>query len=82
MSLLCPAGELQQARQQAERFLEQAQEGGWLDSNGRPLRLWACQVLWKIYTLLGDALLADKDHDTAMTLFHQSYSMAKLCEYR
>ncbi|XP_037537520.1 tetratricopeptide repeat protein 29, partial [Nematolebias whitei] len=75
-------GELQQARQLAEQFLEQAKEGRWLDSNGRPLRFWACQVLWKIYTLLGDALLTDKDYDTAMTLFHQSYSMAKLCEYR
>ncbi|XP_024866939.1 tetratricopeptide repeat protein 29 isoform X3 [Kryptolebias marmoratus] len=75
-------GDLKRARQQAELFLKQAEEGGWLDSDGRPLRLWASRRLGKIYTLLGEALLADRDYDSAAALLHQGYDMAKQCEDR
>uniref|UniRef100_G3Q418 Tetratricopeptide repeat protein 29 n=1 Tax=Gasterosteus aculeatus aculeatus TaxID=481459 RepID=G3Q418_GASAC len=42
-------GELQQARQQAERCVRQADEGGW------PLRLEARRTLWRVCSRLADA---------------------------
>ncbi|KAK2863277.1 hypothetical protein Q5P01_002810 [Channa striata] len=68
--------ELEQARQQAEMCLKQAEDGGWLDSAGQPLRLRARQLLGKIYTQLADALLAASNYKEALTLFHKGYSVA------
>lgn len=54
----------------------QAEEGGWLDSDGRPLRLWACRELGKTYSLLGEAMLAARDYDAAKKLLQQGSRMA------
>lgn len=80
--LLNPAGDLEQARQHAEVCLRQAEDGGWLDSAGRSLRLRACQVLWRIYTQLADAPLSAANYNKALTLLHKSYSMAAECRWR
>ncbi|KAM4536603.1 tetratricopeptide repeat protein 29 isoform 2-T2 [Odontesthes bonariensis] len=72
--------DLEQARQQAELCLKQAEDGGWLDSSGLSLRLRACQVLGKIYIWLADAPLAAADYDKALKLLHKGYSMATECE--
>ncbi|XP_044040013.1 LOW QUALITY PROTEIN: tetratricopeptide repeat protein 29 [Siniperca chuatsi] len=69
-------GELEQARQQAELCIKQTEDGSWLDSAGRPLRLRARQALWKIYSRLADALLDTADYNEALTLLHKGYSMA------
>ncbi len=73
---LDPAGELEQARQQAELCIKHAEDGGWLDSAGRPLRLRARQALWRIYSRLADAPL---DYNEALMLLHKGYSMATEC---
>lgn len=78
---LGPAGELEQAKQQAELCIQQAEAGGWMDSAGRPLRLRARQTLWRIYSRLADAPLDAKDYDEALTLLHEGYSMAIECMY-
>ncbi|XP_070849856.1 tetratricopeptide repeat protein 29 [Chaetodon trifascialis] len=69
-------GELEQARQQAELCVQQAEDGGWLDSAGRPLRLRARQALWRIYSRLADAPLDAADYSEALTLLHKGHSMA------
>uniref|UniRef100_A0A3Q2U5L0 Tetratricopeptide repeat protein 29 n=1 Tax=Fundulus heteroclitus TaxID=8078 RepID=A0A3Q2U5L0_FUNHE len=69
-------GDPEEARQQAEMGLKQAEQGGWLDSDGRPLRLWACRELAKSCSLLGEAFHAEKDFDTAKKLLQYGSKMA------
>lgn len=76
-----PAGELEQARQQAEQCMQQAGHGGWLDSAGRPLRLRARKALWRIYSRLADAPLDAADYSEALRLLHEGYNMATECTY-
>uniref|UniRef100_A0A8C4EAD0 Tetratricopeptide repeat protein 29 n=1 Tax=Dicentrarchus labrax TaxID=13489 RepID=A0A8C4EAD0_DICLA len=69
-------GELDQARQQAELCIKQAEDGGWLALNGRPLRLRARQAMSGIYSRLADAPLNAGDYSKALTLLHKGYIMA------
>ncbi|KAL7375423.1 hypothetical protein ABVT39_017089 [Epinephelus coioides] len=69
--------ELEQAKQQAELCMQQADGAGWLDSAGLPLRLRARKILWRIYSRLADAPLEAADHREALKLLHKGYSMAK-----
>ncbi|XP_026200277.1 tetratricopeptide repeat protein 29 [Anabas testudineus] len=69
-------GDLEQARQQADACLIHAEDGGWLDSAGRPLRLRARQALWRIYSRLADAPLAASNYNMALTLLHKGHIMA------
>ncbi|KAM6909416.1 tetratricopeptide repeat protein 29 [Xenentodon cancila] len=75
-------GNLEQTRQEAELYLKQTEEGGWLDSDGRPLRLQACRGLGRIYSWLADAPPADTDHSVALTLLNKAYSLAKESEHK
>ncbi|XP_019951335.2 tetratricopeptide repeat protein 29 isoform X1 [Paralichthys olivaceus] len=72
-------GELEEAKQQAELCLRQADDGGWLDLSGRPLRLRAYQALWKIYDKLAAAPLIAADYSEALELLHRGYIMATEC---
>ncbi|XP_063324765.1 tetratricopeptide repeat protein 29 [Pelmatolapia mariae] len=74
-------GELEEARQQGELCREQAEDGGWLDSDGRPLKLRACRDLWKIYRELAEVPLAAEDHKKALTLLHEGNSRAVECRW-
>lgn len=76
-----PAGELERASQQAELCLKRAEDDGWLDSAGRPLRLRARRALWRIYSQLAEAPLDSADYNEALTLLHKGYSMAAECRY-
>ncbi|XP_070786033.1 tetratricopeptide repeat protein 29 isoform X2 [Enoplosus armatus] len=69
-------GELEQARQQAELCIKYAEDGGWLDSAGRPLRIRARKALWRIYSQLVDAPLDAADYNEALALLHKGYSIA------
>ncbi|CAG5929435.1 unnamed protein product [Menidia menidia] len=73
-------GDLEQARQQGELCLRQAEDGGWLDSSGVSLKLRACLVLGKTYGWLADAQLAASDCDKALKLLHKGHSMSKECD--
>lgn len=75
------SGELEEARQQGELCRKQAEDGGWLDSDGRPLKLRACRDLWKIYRELAEAPLAAEDHKKAQTLLHEGNSRASECRW-
>ncbi|KAF0028984.1 hypothetical protein F2P81_018089 [Scophthalmus maximus] len=69
-------GELEEARQQAELCIRQAEDGGWLDLSGRPLRLRARQTLWRIYDQLAVAPMDAANYSEALELLHKGYSMA------
>ncbi|XP_076019352.1 tetratricopeptide repeat protein 29 [Genypterus blacodes] len=73
-------GALEEARQQAELCVQQAEDVSWLDSSGRPLRLRACQTLWRIYSQLADTLLVTEDFREALTLLQKGLHMAKEAE--
>ncbi|KAM6960347.1 tetratricopeptide repeat protein 29 [Tautogolabrus adspersus] len=78
--LYLQTGDLEQAKQQAELCIQQAEEGGWLDSGGRPLRLWGRVAMWRIYGRMADPLLDAEDYDEALTLLHKGYNMATASE--
>ncbi|XP_074480052.1 tetratricopeptide repeat protein 29 isoform X1 [Sebastes fasciatus] len=69
-------GELEEARQQAERCIRQADGGSWLDSDGQLLRLRARKALCMIYSRLADAPLDAADYNNALRLLHKGYSIA------
>lgn len=73
----CLSGALEEARQQAELCVQQAEDGGWLDSSGQSLRLRACRTLWRIYSRLADAQLVTEDYSEALTLLQMGHRMAK-----
>ncbi|XP_038123132.1 tetratricopeptide repeat protein 29 [Cyprinodon tularosa] len=68
-------GDLEESRLQAEKSLEQAEEGGWLDSDGRPMKLWASTHLGRIYCLLADASLAAANYNTAKRLLDRGFKV-------
>ncbi|XP_034424803.1 tetratricopeptide repeat protein 29 [Hippoglossus hippoglossus] len=69
-------GELEEAKQQAELCVRQAEDGGWLDLSGRPLRLRACETLWRIYDTLAAAPLIAANYTEALELLNKGYIMA------
>ncbi|XP_040887605.1 tetratricopeptide repeat protein 29 isoform X2 [Toxotes jaculatrix] len=69
-------GDLEEARHQAELCLKQAEDGGWLDSTGRPLRLRGRQALWRIYNQLAEVSLDAANYSEALELLHKGHSMA------
>lgn len=73
------AGELNQARQQAELCLEKTADSDWLDTAGQPLKLRARQALWRIYSQLADILLDAADYNEAQTILHKGHCMATEC---
>lgn len=77
--MLCTAGELEQAKLQAELCIEQATESGLLDVTGRPLRFRAYKTLWQIHSRLADISLEAEDYSEALTLLLEGYNMATEC---
>ncbi|KAI3376058.1 hypothetical protein L3Q82_016587, partial [Scortum barcoo] len=69
-------GELDQARQQAELCIRHAEDGGWLDLAGRPLKLQARRALWRIYSRLSDAPLDAANYSEALELLHKGHGFA------
>ncbi|KAM7376960.1 hypothetical protein PAMA_013645 [Pampus argenteus] len=69
-------GDLEEAKEQAEQCIKLAEDAGWLDLSGRPLRLRARQLLWRIFNRMADTPLAATDYSEALTLLHKGYSMA------
>ncbi|XP_071315666.1 tetratricopeptide repeat protein 29 [Trachinotus anak] len=69
-------GELQEAMHQAELCVRQAEDGSWLDSSGRPLRLRGRQTLWGIYNQLADAPLDAANYEEALKLLHKAHKIA------
>uniref|UniRef100_UPI0037E85A2D tetratricopeptide repeat protein 29 n=1 Tax=Semicossyphus pulcher TaxID=241346 RepID=UPI0037E85A2D len=69
-------GKLQQAKQQAELCMLQAENRVWLDSDGHPLKLRVRKTLWRICSRMADLLLDAEDYKEALSLLRRGHSMA------
>uniref|UniRef100_A0A670YSG3 Tetratricopeptide repeat protein 29 n=1 Tax=Pseudonaja textilis TaxID=8673 RepID=A0A670YSG3_PSETE len=49
----------------------------WKDNTGRNLNSLACEHLWRIYTLLADKMLANKEHQEAIRTLTKALKMAE-----
>ncbi|XP_042326640.1 tetratricopeptide repeat protein 29 isoform X2 [Sceloporus undulatus] len=49
----------------------------WKDDTGRTFNTLACEHLWRIYTLLADKMLANKEHKQAIKTLIKAFEMAK-----
>ncbi|XP_074555354.1 tetratricopeptide repeat protein 29 [Halichoeres trimaculatus] len=74
--LYLQTGELERAEQQAELCIQQAEDRGWLDSDGLPLRTRGLKALWRIYSRMADLLVDAEEYSQALELLHKGRSMA------
>nr|XP_060632184.1 tetratricopeptide repeat protein 29 [Anolis sagrei ordinatus] len=49
----------------------------WKDDTGRTFNSLACEHLWRIYTLLADKMLGNKEHQQAIKILIKALEMAK-----
>ncbi|KAJ7326906.1 hypothetical protein JRQ81_016665 [Phrynocephalus forsythii] len=52
----------------------------WKDDTGRTYNTVACEHLWRIYTLLADKMLGNKEHQQAIRTLIKAFEMAKEAE--
>ncbi|XP_034532575.1 tetratricopeptide repeat protein 29 isoform X2 [Notolabrus celidotus] len=78
--LYLQTGDLERAQQQAELCIQQAVDGGFLDSDGQSLKLRGCKVLWRIYSGMADSLVDAEEYNEALTLLHRGFNTAAACE--
>ncbi|XP_039194942.1 tetratricopeptide repeat protein 29 isoform X4 [Crotalus tigris] len=52
----------------------------WKDDTGRNFNSLACEHLWRIYTLLADKMLANKEHQEAIRILTKALKMAEEAE--
>ncbi|XP_064201428.1 tetratricopeptide repeat protein 29 isoform X3 [Anguilla rostrata] len=71
------AGQLERAQAHYEAFHHLTEGRGWEDEAGRTLHSRACQCLWRIYTLLADNMLENKDYQPAIQTLTKAFLLAK-----
>lgn len=49
----------------------------WKDNTGRNFNSLACEHLWRIYTLLADKMLTNKEHQEAIRILTKALKMAE-----
>ncbi|KFP91966.1 Tetratricopeptide repeat protein 29, partial [Apaloderma vittatum] len=65
------------AAEHYEAFYQLAQGSTWKDETGRTYSALACEHLWRIYTLLADKMLVNKEHQQAIKTLIKALKMAK-----
>nr|XP_015199989.1 PREDICTED: tetratricopeptide repeat protein 29 isoform X4 [Lepisosteus oculatus] len=71
------AGQLEKATEHYEAFHHLTLGRAWKDEAGRTHNSWACEGLWRIYTLLADKMLENKEHKQAIKTIIKAFEMAK-----
>ncbi|XP_015199989.2 tetratricopeptide repeat protein 29 isoform X4 [Lepisosteus oculatus] len=71
------AGQLEKATEHYEAFHHLTLGRAWKDEAGRTHNSWACEGLWRIYTLLADKMLENKEHKQAIKTLIKAFEMAK-----
>ncbi|KAI1883654.1 hypothetical protein AGOR_G00233790 [Albula goreensis] len=64
--VLTEQGQLETAQEHYEAFYHLTEGQAWKDEAGQTLHSQACQYLWRIYTLLADNLLENKEYGPAI----------------
>ena len=66
-----------EAAEHYEAFYQLTEGSSWKDETGHTYNLLACEHLWRIYTLLADKMLENKEHQEAIKTLIKALKMAK-----
>ncbi|NXQ35751.1 TTC29 protein, partial [Alaudala cheleensis] len=70
-------GHVMKAAEHFEAFYQLTQGSRWKDETGHTYTSLACQHLWRIYTLLADKMLENKEYQEAIKTLIKALKMAK-----
>ncbi|KAJ7408869.1 Tetratricopeptide repeat protein 29 [Pitangus sulphuratus] len=70
-------GHVMEAAEHYEAFYQLTEGSSWKDETGHTYNLLACEHLWRIYTLLADKMLENKEHQEAIKTLIKALKMAK-----
>ncbi|NXS53609.1 TTC29 protein, partial [Brachypteracias leptosomus] len=70
-------GHIMKATEHYETFYQLTEGSTWKDETGRTYNSLACEHLWRIYTLLADKMLENKEHQQAIKTLKKALKMAK-----
>ncbi|NWV67551.1 TTC29 protein, partial [Malurus elegans] len=70
-------GLVTQAAEHYETFYQLTEGSPWKDETGQTYNSLACQHLWRIYTLIADKMLENKEHQEAIKMLKKALKMAK-----
>uniref|UniRef100_A0A8C4RZR7 Tetratricopeptide repeat protein 29 n=1 Tax=Erpetoichthys calabaricus TaxID=27687 RepID=A0A8C4RZR7_ERPCA len=70
-------GQLEKAAEHYEAFHHLTLGRAWKDETGRSYKSQACESLWRIYTLLADKMLENKEHEQAIKTLIKAFEMAR-----
>ncbi|XP_056345563.1 tetratricopeptide repeat protein 29 [Oenanthe melanoleuca] len=70
-------GNITKAAEYFEAFYQITEGTSWKDETGHTYASLACQHLWRIYTLLADKMLENKEHQEAIKKLKKALKMAK-----
>lgn len=65
------------AAEHYEAFYQLTEGSTWKDETGHTYNSLACEHLWRIYTLLADKMLENKEHQQAIKTLIKALKMAK-----
>lgn len=71
------SGQLLEAAEHYEAFHQLTQGRIWKDETGRFLNLLACESLLRIYRLLADKMLENKDYKQAIRILIKAFEIAQ-----
>uniref|UniRef100_A0A8C3JUY4 Tetratricopeptide repeat protein 29 n=1 Tax=Calidris pygmaea TaxID=425635 RepID=A0A8C3JUY4_9CHAR len=78
MGLICEEqGHVMKAAEHFEAFYQLTEGLTWKDETGHTYNSLACEHLWRIYTLLADKMLENKEHQQAIKTLIKALKMAK-----
>ncbi|XP_030048554.1 tetratricopeptide repeat protein 29 [Microcaecilia unicolor] len=70
-------GQLEKAVEHFEAFYNLTLGRIWKDETGRTQHTVACENLWRIYALLADKMLENKEHQQAIRILSKAFAVAK-----
>ncbi|NWV97588.1 TTC29 protein, partial [Machaerirhynchus nigripectus] len=70
-------GHVTKAAEHFEAFYQLTEGTPWKDETGRTYTSLACHHLWRIYTLLADKMLENKEHQEAIKTLIKALKLAK-----
>ncbi|KAM6075764.1 tetratricopeptide repeat protein 29 [Chlamydotis macqueenii] len=70
-------GHVMKAAEHYEAFYQLTEGSTWKDETGRTYNSLACEHLWRIYTVLADKMLENKEHQQAIKTLKKAFKMAK-----
>ncbi|NXG12386.1 TTC29 protein, partial [Sakesphorus luctuosus] len=70
-------GHVMKAAEHYEAFYRLTEGSSWKDETGHTYKSLACEHLWRIYTLLADKMLENKEHQEAIKTLIKALKMAE-----